>query len=185
MKFYSKVCFELFVLSKQIDVNVMSKTDLDTKIERFDELTAQDWRRIKKLQGGLRVSYLKYRYGSPETYVLCSYADDELVHIEWIVPPHKLKSRYPFLPGNSYSVISGLTLNDFRGLGIYPSQIQKVMASSIGASQFYIWAASDNIASLKGIRKAGGAKIGEFVQTRWLWGGISNVSYSVEEGIAT
>lgn len=110
MKFYSKLYCELFILNKQIDENITSKIDLDTRIKKFDCFSSEDWRRIKNLQGGLAVSYLKYRYGSPETYVLCSYAGGKLVHIEWLVPSQKMRRRYPFIENNCYAVISCFTV---------------------------------------------------------------------------
>jgi len=176
----SRIRYDLLTFpAKQSRVHT-PKLEITTKLLGMKKVAAQQWNELRKLQGYFAVSYLKWRYGSHDTYVLLAYVDIGLVHVEWVIPAYKLKSRYPFLPGNSYSVISCLTLKDFRGLGIYPSQIQKVMESNIGTGQFYMWAASDNIASLRGILKAGGIKVGEFVRKKWFWGLISQIECSVE-----
>jgi len=177
---YSRIRCDLLTFpAKQSRVHT-PKLEITTKLVEMKKVTAQQWNELRKLQSYFSVSYLKWRYGSHDTYILLAYVDKDLVHVEWVVPAYKLKTRYPFLSANSYSVISCLTLKDFRGLGIYPSQIQKVMASNIGANQFYMWAASDNIASLTGIRKAGGIKVGEFVRRKWFWGLISQIECSAE-----
>ena len=155
MRFYSKLYCELFVLNKQMDENITSKIDLDTRIKKFDCFSSEDWRRIKNLQGGLAVSYLKYRYGSPETYVLCSYADDELVYIEWVIPARKIRHRYSFIDENCYAVISCLTSSKYRGMNIYPSQLQEVAKSEIPAEKYYIWADKNNLASIIKVRNQG------------------------------
>ena len=175
MKFYSKLCCELFVLNNQIDENITSKIELDTRIKKLDCFCSEDWRRIKNLQGHLVVSYLKYRYGSPETYVLCSYADDELVYIEWLVPAKKMKRRYSFIDKNCYAVISCLTSSKYRGMNIYPSQLQEVVKSEIPAEKYYIWAEQDNFASIRGIQKTGAKKIANVVQQKYCFGFFSKL----------
>lgn len=176
MRFYSTLHCELFVFDKDIETQVASKVHLDTSIKTLDACTSQDWQRIRTLQGGLQVLYLKYRYGSRNTYILCGYADGgDLAHIEWIVPAYKIRHRYPFIEDNCYAVISCLTSSKYRGMNIYPSQLQKVAQSEIPAERYFIWAESDNVASIKGIQKAGARKVADIVQHKYCFGLFSKV----------
>jgi hypothetical protein len=159
---------------------VSPKVSVDTEVVRIKHLTSLQWRHLKQLQGLLNVLYLRLRYGSADTRVLLAYSESALVHAEWIVPARKIRGRYPFVSTGSYAIISCLTSPRFRGLRIYPSQIQRVVKSSIATEEFWIWSASDNVASLKGIRKAGGAKVAELVQKKWFWGCMSRIEYFPE-----
>ena len=174
---YSEIKHIVFTLPRDTVTVVSPMVKLDTRILPIKVLTNKDWKQIKELQGRLGTIYLKWKYGSPETYVLLAYVDKALAHIEWIVPANKIRVRYPFVTEGSYSVISCLTLPRFRGLGIYPSQIQKVVESDIPAKMFWIWTPSTNTPSLKGICKAGGIKVAELVQEKWFWGCKSCIAY--------
>jgi hypothetical protein len=174
---YSKVKNEVFILPKEFCEAVTAKIELNTDILALNKLTAEHWKKLEAFQGRWTVFYLKLRYCSADSRVLLAFAGENLVHIEWIVPSKNMKSRYSFLPEDSYSIISCLTSSKFRGLGIYPSQLRKAAESNLPAKMFYIWAAADNNASLNGILKAGGVKIGELVQKKWLWGCFSHIKY--------
>jgi hypothetical protein len=172
---------EVFTLCpKALSNPVVPKIKVDTKFLQMNRVTSSEWKEVKQLQGNLGVQYLKLRYGSPDTYMLLAYVGGELSHVEWIVPYRKIKSRYSFVSKDSYSIISCLTSQKYRGLGIYPGQIQKVIQSGISAPMFWIWTMSTNIASLKGICKSGCVKVGEFLQKKWFWGIISQVEYFPE-----
>lgn len=177
---YSSIKHEVFTLPKNLSDKVTAKVELNTKLLHLNELTPKHWRQLKELQGRFAALYLRWRYGSPDTYILFAYVEETLAHIEWIVPSGKIRGRYPFVTEDSYAIISCLTLPRFRGLGIYSSQVQKVVESDIPARMFWIWTASTNMPSLKGIRKAGGVKVGEFVQKRWFWGCMSHIEYFTE-----
>ncbi len=151
--------------------------DIETRIVPVNRVSSQQWRDLKCLQGWVNIWYLKLRYGSAKTFLLLAYVDTELVHVEWVVPSEKISSRYPFVADDSYSIISCLTEERFRGLGIFSSQIQKVVEQDVPAKVFWIWSEPSNRPSLRAIRKAGGVKAGEFVQKKWLWGFVSCGEY--------
>jgi hypothetical protein len=178
---YSRTRNEVFTLAKKLPQRADPKIKVDTKLLQLLEVTAEQWRQVKRLQGLFPALYLKWRYGSPDTFILLAFVDQILSYIEWIVPARKIKSRYSFVSEDSYSIISCLTEPRFRRLGIYTSQIQKVVESDIPAKMFWIWTESTNIPSLKGISNAGGIKVGEFVQKKWFWGCISHLEYHPEE----
>jgi hypothetical protein len=174
---YSRIKHKVFTLSRDISVKITPGLRLDTKFLCINELKSEQYKEIKELQGQLSVTYLKWRYCSPDTYVLLAYFKDKLAHVEWIVPARKIRGRYPFVNGKASSIISCLTHEDFRGKGIYPSQLQEVVQSDIQADLFWIWTAFDNKASLKGIYKAGGKEAGEAIQRKWLWGLFCSIKY--------
>jgi hypothetical protein len=174
---YSRINHKVFTLPGDPVNTVTPKLKLDSTLLCVYELTTVQSRQIKKLQGRLAVTYLKWRYGSEDTYVLLAYYKDRLVHIEWVVPAQKIKARYPFINDNSYAIISCMTCENFRGLGIYPSQIQEVVKSEIPSSKFWIWTPFNNKASLKGIAKSGAKEAGEIIQKKRLWGLFSSVQY--------
>lgn len=159
---------------------VIPKVTVDTELLQMNNLTPLQWKELKQLQGRFRVLYLKLRYGSPNTYILLAYVEKVLAHVEWIVPAEKIVRRYNFVTDNSYSIIACLTSGSSRGLGIYPSQIQKVAESDIPAKMFWIWASAANVQSLKGIRKAGGVKVGEFIRGKLPKGCFSRIKYFPE-----
>lgn len=178
---YSSTKNEVFVLQKDKIPDVVAiRTKITTKILPLLALSKSVRREAKELQGKAAFAYLKYRYDSPNTYILLAYVEGMLAHVAWIVPASKIRGRYPFVTEKSYSIISCLTSQGLRGLGIYPSQIQKVVKSDIPAKMFWVWAASTNAASLKGIRKAGGVKVGECIQQKWLYGCISRIKFFPE-----
>ncbi len=174
---YSETRNEVFTLARRQYHKAESKIKIDMKLLQIRALTAWQWGQVKRLQGKFTVAYLRLRYGGPNTYILLAFAESKLVHVEWIVPACRLRRRYSFVSDDSYSIISCLTSRSFRGLGIYPSQLQKVAQSGIPAKMFWIWTASTNTPSLKGIRKAGGVKVAEVVQKKWFWGCFAKAKY--------
>ncbi len=172
---------EVFVLKKnEISDIVTPKVKVGTKILPLRGLKGNQLREVRRLQSRAAVAYLRLRYGSLNTYILLAYVEEALSHVQWIVPAKKIKGRYPFVTEGSYSIISCLTAPRFRGLGIYPAQLGRVMESAIPSNKYWIWTASDNISSIKGIRKAGGIKVREFIQEKWFWGCISHIEYLPE-----
>ncbi|MHC4474804.1 MAG: hypothetical protein ACYTEL_04120 [Planctomycetota bacterium] len=167
----SQALNELFVFKRETTLNsVDPKTVVATEILPLSGLKRHHLKRLRRLQGQFAVSYLKFKYSSPNTHVLLAYVNEDLAHAEWIVPWYRLRRRYSFVTKDSYSIISCFTAERFRGLAIYASQIQRVVRSDIPSSVYWMWAESTNVASLKGICRAGGTKVGEFLFKRWFWG---------------
>ncbi len=178
---YSRVVYEIFTFSEEPTQRLEPKIEVDTKLLRLRDVTAQQWSQLRQLQGRFTTSYLKWRYGSPKTYILLAFAEGELAHVEWVVPAQKIRSRYLFVTEDSYLIISCLTSPRFRGLGIYPAQLRKVVQSDIQAQIYWGLSACGNTPSLKGIHKAGGVKTGEFAQKRWLCGCLRSTKYYPDE----
>jgi GNAT superfamily N-acetyltransferase len=72
------------------------------------------------------------------------------------------------LPESDRYLWDFVTLPDYRGMGIYPHMLQGIIRQEIdGAERFWIGHDVDNVASARGIEKAGLPVIGEV----WLRGG--------------
>ena len=173
---YSLYKHQVYTFPKTLTNIVTAKTNISSKILLCNDLSRHELDQIIRIQGSFALRYLLFRYGSPQTYILLAYTDRSLAHIQWLVPAKKIRSRYSFVPPDSYSLISCLTAPQFRGLNIYPNQIQHVLQSDIPANSFWIWAVSNNHASLRGIQKAGGIMAGKFIQQKWLYGCFSKIS---------
>ena len=177
---YSKIVNYIYVLSNNRAVNVQAKVSMQSVLVDLPTLSRTQHREISRFQGRVATIYLRLRYGSKKTYVLMANSNNTLTHCEWIVPAEKIASKYPFVTKNSYAIISCKTKQDFRGLGIYPSQLRYVANSGISSTAYWIWADTNNIQSLKGIVKAGGEKVGQCSRTKWFWGLFSTLTYTVK-----
>jgi len=176
---YSRIEGEVFKFQKDY-AGVAPKVSVETKILWLNEVTNQQWKQLKQLQGKFAVTYLRFRYNSPDTRILLAFCKRKLIHVEWIVPAKKIRRRYHFVTEHSYLIISCLTSPDFRGKRVYPSQLRRAVESSIPTDTYWGLAEYRNIPSLKGISKAGGVKVGEFIQKKWLWGCVSHLKYFPE-----
>lgn len=159
---------------------VIPKASIKSEISPMNRITMKKKLDLYRFQGFIRVSYLLMKYGSPKSYLLLAYVDKALVHVEWLIPAEKIKSRYPFVDKNSYSIIACITRPDFRGRSIFPSQIQKVVMSEIPANKYLIWAEKSNIASIKAIEKSGAQHTGFFIQCRVLAGLVTTIKYRMK-----
>jgi hypothetical protein len=183
---YYKTREEVFTFSKDSAEKVEPKVQVETKLLRLSEVTAQQWKQLRHLQGRtgtlyirwcIAILYIRWRYGSPDTYILLAYVQGKLAHVGWVVPAKKIKKRYSFVADGSYFIIASFTPVDFRGLRIYPSQLRRIVESDIESETYWGLVACHNIASLKGVRRAGGIKAGEFIHEKWLHGVISRGKY--------
>lgn len=159
----SERVFDVFQFDRHVSNNVKTQVGVESELFRFDEISTKYWKVVSRLNGIVSTIYLRLRYGSPETHLYFGSVNGNIVHVEWIVPSKKIKSRYPFVRDGSFFIISCVTESAFRGKRIYPNQICKVVGSEIKTDVYWIAAAQSNIASLKGIKRAGGRKAGEYV----------------------
>ena len=178
---YSKTENAVFTLSRDFENRISPKIEIHSQILTITELTAEQWREVRAFQGALSVRYLRWKYGSGRTKLLLAYNGEDLVYVHWVVPCEKMVKRYPFVSPESYSFVSCLTASDVRGMVIYPASLQRFVIEQNSDDILWIWAARDNIASIKGIQKAGGKYKGTFVQTKRLWGLLSKVHYVAED----
>ncbi len=90
---------------------------------------------------------------------------DDLMHTSYVVPQC---SKFPFLGKNDYEIGPCFTYPQYRGKGIYPNVLRHI-CNSLGNSDtsFYMIVDDANIASVKGIEKAGFKKYGVIEVTKY------------------
>ncbi len=177
-KFYFRYVGEAFVLYRERWSNdITPKIEVKTEILPLHKLNKQVVKKVTGLQGGLSFLYLRFIYGSPETYLALAWEGEQLVHIGWITPSKKCRKRFPFIPEKAYMIGPCQTAPLYRGNRIYPFVLQQISRSLRGFNEYWICTNEKNIASIRGIEKAGAKKVGRFVQKRWFWGRLTSIKY--------
>lgn len=181
-KVYSKNRYEVFVLYQDSKGSqVQPKTDKKFKLCEVREISKNVRRQITQLQGYLYCTYLRLRYGCAETFLGLVWDNRKLVHVSWVIPAKICNTRYSFIPKGRYVIGPSSTSPDYRGQHIFPYVLQQVVSCLPKCQEFWIFANEENTPSLRGIKKAGGQKIGTFIHIRLLWGLFSRVKYFAEE----
>ncbi len=161
----------VFTIKKE-DTNTPFEPKIETKtiIEKINNLKLIHYHKLKKLIGPVNYFYMRFKYGFKDTYILLCLSNNKIAHIEWIIPAKNIKKRYKFVTNGSYAIIGCVTTPEFRGNGLFPTQIQKVVNSKIPAEKYWIWAGVSNTPSLKGIRRANAQEVGIAKRRKWLFG---------------
>jgi hypothetical protein len=136
--------------------------DIECRIEKSNNLKFSVFYRLLKFYGIVRFIYLFVRYGKSNTYI--NYIIDEshnIIYSSLIVPSYKLKKKYDFTTIKKYSIIACKTRKKFERKGLYSSQLSIIKNSHISENGYIIWTSIDNVASNRGIIKAGGKRIAE------------------------
>lgn len=76
----------------------------------------------------------------------------------------ELGLRFTLPPGNRY-LWDFFTLPAWRGLGIYPRLLQAILGWEAGAERFWVGHDTPNVASRRGILKAGFQEVGQVYRT--------------------
>ena len=177
-KFYFKYIGEAFVLCRdqQLD-DIVTKIEVETEILPLHSLGKQVVKKIVDFQGQLSFVYLRFVFGSAETYLALAWVGEQLVHIGWITPSKKCKKRFPFIPEKVYMIGPCQTAPSFRGNRIYPFVLQQISRSLPTCDEYWISTNEKNLASIRGIEKAGAKHVGRFVQKKWFWGCLRSTKY--------
>lgn len=166
-RLFDRVEDDVYIVDARLGID--HNASVEHRLARLADLTIDDWTSIRELQGKSASRYLKLRYGAPETRLMLLSDFTGLLALLWVVPGHRIRGKYSFVALKSFAIISCVTRPTARGRGLYPSGIRFIAASGL-SDAYYIWAHKSNVASLKGIEKAGGRLIGSFVRERWLKG---------------
>lgn len=100
-----------------------------------------------------------------------AYKDGELVHISWVYTASEY-SKEPFqrliLKDHEVEIVNCFTLEKCRGLGVYPYMIQFLsnLLFQNGIERIYMMADHKNLASQRGIIKAGLKHLGQVIYIR-------------------
>lgn len=177
-KFYFKYIGEAFVLCRdqQLD-DIVTKIEVETEILPLRSLSRKKVNAIIDLQGRWSSLYLRFVFGSEETYLALVWAGKQLAHVAWITPYEKCRERFPFIPEKAYMIGPCQTLPSFRGNMIYPFVLQQITHSVPECDEYWILVHEKNLSSIRGIKKAGSKHMGRFVQKRWLWNCLRSTKY--------
>jgi len=181
-KFYSKYTGEVFVLHREQQLaDVPPKIEVKTKILPLRSLDKETVGEIIDFQGHLPFMYLRFIFGSAETYLALARVGEQLAHIGWVSPYKKCRRRFPFIPEKGYMIGPCWTAPSFRGNRIYPFVLQQISRSLSGCDEYWILANEKNPASIRGIESAGAKHVGRYVQKKWLWGCLRSTKYYPDE----
>ena len=80
--------------------------------------------------------------------------------------------KFPFMKKNDWHIGPCVTVEGYRGRGIYPKVLQKITydfykRNNSSQSSLYMIVKDTNIPSIKGVHKAGFVKIADIVKNRW------------------
>lgn len=91
--------------------------------------------------------------------------DNRIAHVSRVITRCY---KFPFLPKNSAEIGPCTTKPDFRGQGIYTKVLNYIRCEG-GSKDYYMLVADENIASIKGMEKAGFKKIGTVKKRLGQW----------------
>lgn len=91
--------------------------------------------------------------------------EGKFVHVSCMFKNNLLAKQLGF--NNAYTIGECVTSNNYKGQGIYPSILKKIKAD-YKKELLIVFVQPNNIASIKGIEKAGFHKLYQFVMYRFL-----------------
>jgi len=100
--------------------------------------------------------------------------DGAIAHISWLIPrseDRRILPRVLKLRDGEAEITACLTLPEFRGRGIYPYAIRAIAreAGELGIRRLYMKTKTDNLASQRGIEKAGFERYGQVLHYHLPW----------------
>ena len=88
-------------------------------------------------------------YGVKLFYVLDG---DNIIHYSYVL---RKNYKFPFMKKSDLEIGPCYTCKEYRGKGIYPRVLKKIVASGLEGSRFFMIVEESNLSSIKGIKKAG------------------------------
>jgi RimJ/RimL family protein N-acetyltransferase len=108
----------------------------------------------------------RHKAKSYEYYLV--YDGEKLIHYCGVLPKYY---RYPFMNDDDVQIGPFWTAEDYRGQGICPIVISRVMEDYKSRNKYaYIITRENNVNSQRSITKAGLDVYGHGFRTRWFWG---------------
>jgi len=127
---------------------------LDVIIKPYREIYREYYSTLIKIISAPSLEYLKIKFSRGDPYIALAFFDGVIAHISFVAKALSY-SEYPILEKHSRAVGPCMTINRFRGKGIYPSVLKHLRACPLGKDGFNIFCKIDNFSSQKGIEKAG------------------------------
>jgi RimJ/RimL family protein N-acetyltransferase len=110
----------------------------------------------------VRLVFMLITLGKAKMY--CLRENDELIHTSYVIPKC---CKFPFLGEDDYEIGPCMTYTPFRGKGYY-SMMLRYICENVGTQQtnFYMIVDESNLASIRGIEKAGFERCGNIRVTK-------------------
>lgn len=140
------------------DLNIKKLTCKDLMALTLDTGRFSEQAKLYYARRGIETAYGAYKNG-------------ELIHISWVYTATEY-SKEPFqrlaLKDHEIEIVNCFTLEKYRGSGVYPYMIQFLSNLMIqnGIERIYMMADRKNLASQRGILKAGLKHLGHIVYIR-------------------
>ena len=145
-----------------------AKTSVPMPELEFRPLNLDDLQSISVSEPSFRSRQLERVKRFGDSYAYGVYCGGRLAHISWLLPPQAIARDLPrVVPGTEGDAeITGCeTLAEFRGRGIYPFAIQRLIdtAREKELRRVFMKTSPENLASQRGIERAGLRRIGSAV----------------------
>ena len=185
-----------YFINKEIRDKRQEERELDSNYSssciRHCEALKESWQSISLKTNNFEVQVFKPSLFKPSLKGYCNSFKDYATYFYWLVISYfelaiyyvkdgeKLihtslvtnKSfKFPFMSENDLHIGPCITKEEYRGRGIYPKVLQKIALDSPQKTLFMIIEDS-NIASIKGVTKAGFKKIGKICKYKKLFSNI-------------
>ena len=132
--------------------------------------TEEDFARFRAAGRPLsRHAEFKDRFGLDACYL--GFMGEELAHVAWIYYPREADlhpTRFRRLAPHEVCIANCLTLPAFRGRGVYPALLQALLdrVRGEGYRDCYMYVERENVASQRGVTKAGFRPVGWSLRVR-------------------
>lgn len=177
-QFYSEYFGKAFVLyCSHQNKNIVPKIEVKIEILQLRNLSKEILKEVRKFSGYIPFAYLRFTYGSPETYLALVWVGSQIAHISWVSPYKKCRKHMPVIPKNACMIGPAVTAPVFRGNGIFPFVLQQINCSALQCDEYWVLVNKKNYSSIKSIEKAGAKHLGLFTQRRYFWGCMKTTKY--------
>ena len=93
--------------------------------------------------------------------IYCAENENEIIHTAYVIPACW---KFPFMKRGEYEIGPCETLPEYRGRGIYPTVLKKIV-SDYKNTTFHMLVAENNSSSIRGVEKAGFIRVGHSIVT--------------------
>lgn len=134
----------------------------------MEQIEENNWYEIKSVHPTLWNLKIPYEKFNLKKALLCAYfhiitlghfyiyyviSDNQIIHTSFVLGKCY---KFPFMKKGEYEIGPCITEREYRGKGIYPSVIKKIIADNTEKGKvFYMFCNEKNLSSIKGILKAG------------------------------
>lgn len=146
-----------------LDLNQEIDEDYKIVLVRFPEIYHSYLPKLLKVIKRTTLEYLRIKCFRGDPYIAMIISKGVVAHVSFVAKTISY-SEYPILNKNSRAVGPCLTINEFRGKGLYPLMLKYLRGSPLGRDGLDIFCRTDNISSIRGIEKAGFVLLSQYTE---------------------